>query len=178
MARGDHLFVYCGGYSHHGIDCGDGNVIHFDATPVRKIVSEAHGDDAPCIRQTTLEEFARGKPTYLRTYHLSDDPEITVARAKSRLGDQGYALFDNNCEHFAVWCKTGCSQSTQVDAVVDAARPMARGAMVAAALTRSARFLPRQAKPWAYGAAFAVTAGSFAMRYVSNRIESTLRGES
>ena len=47
MAKGDHLFVYCGGYSHHGIDVGDGNVIHFDSTPFRKFVGQqGHGGDS------------------------------------------------------------------------------------------------------------------------------------
>ncbi|MEM8678516.1 MAG: lecithin retinol acyltransferase family protein [Planctomycetota bacterium] len=176
MARGDHLFVYCGGYSHHGIDLGNGEVIHFDATPVRKVLTT--GPDKPCIRKTDVTTFASGRPTYIRTYHLCDDAETVVLRAESRLGDTGYTLFDNNCEHFAVWCKTGSSESTQVDSVVDAMQPFARGAAVGAVIARSARFLPRSARPWAYGAAFAISAGSFALRYASNRFSNEARGES
>lgn len=47
-------------------------------------------------------------------YHLYT-PEETVARAKSRLGESKYSLPFNNCEHFAVWCKTGVKESHQVD---------------------------------------------------------------
>ena len=42
-------------------------------------------------------------------------PEETVERAKSRLGEDKYSLPFNNCEHFALWCKTGVSESHQVN---------------------------------------------------------------
>ena len=38
-----------------------------------------------------------------------------VSRAESRLGENGYNLFGNNCEHFAHWCKTGRHRSAQVE---------------------------------------------------------------
>ncbi len=47
-------------------------------------------------------------------YHLYS-PEETVARARSRLGEEKYALPFNNCEHFAIWCKTGVHESHQVN---------------------------------------------------------------
>ena len=40
--------------------------------------------------------------------------EETVQRAYSRLGEKKYSLISNNCEHFAIWCKTGRAQSSQV----------------------------------------------------------------
>ncbi len=52
-------------------------------------------------------------------YHLYT-PQETIQRAKSRLGETEYNLAFNNCEHFAIWCKTGLHQSHQVDAVLDA----------------------------------------------------------
>lgn len=39
----------------------------------------------------------------------------TVARARKKLGMHGYDLLFNNCEHFAIWCKTGISNSRQVE---------------------------------------------------------------
>ena len=38
-------------------------------------------------------------------------PRETVARAKSRLGDTGFAT----SEHFAMWCKTGIAESHQLE---------------------------------------------------------------
>lgn len=46
-------------------------------------------------------------------YHLYT-PEETVARARSRIGETSYNLLTNNCEHFAIWCKTGVSESMQI----------------------------------------------------------------
>lgn len=47
-------------------------------------------------------------------------PAETLRRAKSRLGENSYNLVFNNCEHFVVWCKTGVSESHQVNAVIRA----------------------------------------------------------
>lgn len=45
-------------------------------------------------------------------------PEETVKRARSRIGERKFLLHANNCEHFAIWCKTGVKQSYQVNAVI------------------------------------------------------------
>ena len=50
-------------------------------------------------------------------YHLYS-PKETVHRARSRLGESSYNLATNNCEHFAIWCKTGISESHQVNALL------------------------------------------------------------
>jgi predicted ATPase len=50
-------------------------------------------------------------------FHLYSGRE-TVERARSRLGEDKYNLVFNNCEHFAVWCKTGVSESSQVSSVL------------------------------------------------------------
>ena len=55
-------------------------------------------------------------------YHLYS-PQETVERArahvgKDRFGDgasEPYSLHRNNCEHFAIWCKTGLRMSTQAE---------------------------------------------------------------
>lgn len=54
-------------------------------------------------------------------YHLFT-PEETIRRAKSRLGETNYNLITNNCEHYAIWCKTGIKESHQVDALLQAMR--------------------------------------------------------
>ena len=109
MAKGDRIYVYRnlwnvdGLYRHHGIDCGDGTVIHY-----RK--------PSETIEQTSIETFARGNPVYVAEYGdgFGYIPDVVVERAKSRLGERKYNLLFNNCEHFASWCKTGVSESQQV----------------------------------------------------------------
>jgi Lecithin retinol acyltransferase/PspA/IM30 family len=107
--RGDQIYVHRellnlqGIYEHHGIDCGDGSVIHY-----RK--------PSETIEQTSIETFARGNPVYIRKYEAGFYfiADVVVSRAHSRLGEQRYNLLFNNCEHFATWCKTGFSDSLQI----------------------------------------------------------------
>jgi hypothetical protein len=111
MARGDHLQAARDlGYHHDGIDLGDGTVIHYAADP--------GGPKATaCIRRDTIEVFAGSGIVTVRPYAEGVDPETTVSRACSRLGESGYHLVANNCEHFARWCVTGDHSSAQVWAV-------------------------------------------------------------
>ena len=144
LRNGDVIKVDRGIYSHYGVYAEPGRVIHYTG---------ANGPDDfnGIVRETTLDEFLNGSPTYsvctfpehpkllpatrpqntlsrilqavrvlrLTGYHLYSGDE-TVARARSRLGQGGYNLALNNCEHFAVWCKTGVKDSSQVNRVFDA----------------------------------------------------------
>ena len=67
----------------------------------------------------SLIETATSKIIKEMKYHLYT-PEETVKRAESRLGETKYKLAFNNCEHFAIWCKTGISESHQVNRILDA----------------------------------------------------------
>lgn len=105
MARGDHVYVRRGRrYTHHGIDCGDGSVIHYVGPrgTVRRVA------------RTPVEEFAAGSEVLVRTYETRLSADEAIANAESRLGSSGYHLVRNNCEHFAAWCCTGRAASTQV----------------------------------------------------------------
>ena len=109
MARGDQIYVYRellklqGVYQHHGIDCGDGTVIHY-----RK--------PSETVERTSLATFARGNQIYVKQYPVGFCfiLDVVVQRAESRLGERKYNMVFNNCEHFASWCKTGISDSKQV----------------------------------------------------------------
>jgi len=110
MGFGDHLYVERAGglYSHHAIDCGDGTVIHYwiGGLPLRA-----------SVERTTLEEFADGGVVRVRGYAACDPPDTAVRRAFESLGARGFDPLTNNCEHFAVWCKTGRMESSQVRGV-------------------------------------------------------------
>lgn len=56
-------------------------------------------------------------------YHLYS-PSETVKRAISCKGEKEYNFFFHNCEHFAVWCKTGLYTSFQVKKYKDTAWKM------------------------------------------------------
>lgn len=123
MAKGDHIYVPCVGYTHHGIDCGDGNVIHYTGEKLKGIID-----------RSSITEFANGKTIFVKEYGKCDLPDIVIERAKSKLKQEGYHLFNNNCEHFATWCKTAQVVSEQVDRARAAAGGAAGGAGTATAI--------------------------------------------
>lgn len=107
MARGDQVYAYreIAGipYEHYGIDCGDGTIIHYSKA------GEAE------IARTSQAAFAQGGAVYTKNPATAFIPDVVIDRAESRLGEQRYDLFFNNCEHFADWCKTGRGDCSQLD---------------------------------------------------------------
>ena len=105
MGRGDHVYVRRGRrYSHHGVDCGDGTVIHYVGPrgTVRR------------VERTSMAVFAAGARVRVHAHKERLDADEAVRNAESRLGSLGYHLVRNNCEHFAAWCCTGEAVSGQV----------------------------------------------------------------
>ena len=88
MARGDQVYVMRDvmgvPYWHHGIDCGNGTIIHY-----RKV-------GTPTVACTSAEAFARGNPVYMFSQPVSFIPDVVISRAESRLGEQRYNMFFNN----------------------------------------------------------------------------------
>ncbi len=107
MARGDQVYTFREimgvPYEHHGIDFGDGTIVHYSK------VGEA------TITRTSREAFAQGGAIYVKSPDTTFIADVVIDRAESRLGEQQYDLFFNNCEHFADWCKTGLGSCSQLD---------------------------------------------------------------
>ena len=100
-------------YEHYGIYIGNNRVIHFNS-----ITGKA--SDAVVIESAIDEYFEDGKYFVLdfketKTY----SPDTAVSNAKAKLGEKKYDLLNYNCEHFAIWCKTGLLKSYQVDGLSD-----------------------------------------------------------
>jgi len=145
---GDVIGVDRGLYEHYGVYCGNNEVIHYTSAPRRRLRNEraflihrtnishflkkqkrlfvldcrdprAPEKSDPIIigpmRAPSLDWFYRDDID--KDFHLYT-PEETVARAESQLGKGEYNLIVNNCEHFAVWCKTGLHKSYQVESVL------------------------------------------------------------
>ncbi len=104
---GAHLRADRGLYWHHGIDMGDGTVVHFTGEPFER----AHA----AVSRTSYESFANGCPVSVIDHGPDADPAAICDRALRHLGRSGYHLLFNNCEHFATWCVTGRRRSRQVD---------------------------------------------------------------
>jgi hypothetical protein len=67
------------------------------------------------VRLRPLADFARGAVVRTAQYGERLSAEESVARAESMIGQCGYDLFSNNCEHFVTWCVTGERHSAQID---------------------------------------------------------------
>jgi hypothetical protein len=131
MKPGDHLVVPLFlGLTHHGIYIGRGRVVHWDSGVRGRVglFTLLCGPTKARIRETSLGRFTSGCRSRVRRYRLSLDRETVVARARARVGEQGYDLLVNNCEQLATWCKTGRHSSCQVHAA-------RRRAVLAAGLT-------------------------------------------
>ena len=129
-----HIVTPRRGYLHHGIYVGGGKIVHYAGL--------AHGLRRSPVEETTLDRFARGRPVWVR----SDAPPTfssreVIHRARSRVGEDGYRLLTNNCEHFCEWCLHGEHRSYQVEAWV--ARP---GRILHAAISLIARRLSAPAR--------------------------------
>ena len=130
-------------YDHYGIYTGNGGMIHY-ADPsgdfgtdivVHRTTLEKFKEDSEYLFVIDFDKFIKKNKVNIfdiitplginvsklliallgsSNYRIYS-PEETVKRAESRLGERNYSIAMNNCEHFAVWCKTGVSESTQVE---------------------------------------------------------------
>jgi hypothetical protein len=109
-ALGAHLVTPRLGYTHHGVYVGAGRVVHYGA-----FAFQWHRGP---IQEISLNRFANRRPLWVRPTGPSalECGEI-VRRARSRLGENQYRLFSNNCEHFSEWCVNGVHRSPQVDRI-------------------------------------------------------------
>ncbi|MDD2402031.1 MAG: lecithin retinol acyltransferase family protein [Clostridia bacterium] len=126
-------------YEHYGIYTGNHMVIHYTkpAPLTRKLIIRKtpienflNGFTTYFILDCEYNYPEKSKPILYNEKNLKNminayldfyrnikiySPEETVQRAESRLYEEEYNLFTNNCEHFAIWCKTGISKSYQIE---------------------------------------------------------------
>lgn len=123
---GDHIRVQRAGiYSHHGVYVSDEEVIHFTGQDSDSIL-----DWSKCeVIKTNLDTFLKGGTVEVKIY--SDDElqdlypvDGIVNYARACLGDKGYNLAFNNCEHFANVCTLGRFRSRQVERVLQGKLPL------------------------------------------------------
>ena len=118
---GDIIRVYTGRYYHFGIYAGDDTVIHF-AGPDSHTLTDA---SKAKIRRDSLDHFAMGKNLEVRDYSIGEiirkrSPKKVIEEANSRVGNAGYDIIYNNCEHFVNKCVFGIAYSAQIDEMRDA----------------------------------------------------------
>jgi hypothetical protein len=108
---GSHLVTPRCGYLHHGIYVGDGRVVHYAGL--------AGGLHRGPVEEVPIARFTRGHPVWVKSHAPSNfEYREVIERARSRVGEDGYRLLTNNCEHFCEWCLRGEHRSYQVDALL------------------------------------------------------------
>lgn len=132
LPLGAHLISPRRGFVHHGLYVGNGRVIHYAG--IKGLWRRGP------VEEVSLDEFAAGQGFAVKppvASHFTAAERVT--RARSRLGEDRYRLFSNNCEHFVAWCLTGAARSeqvqtwrTRVQSVAFAAAGMIAGASPAA----------------------------------------------
>ena len=90
---------------HYGIYVSDMEVIQFGTA------SDAFKKNSKDIKvlTTTIKEFLNGKFLEVREYSFMErikknKPNVIINKAKSRIGEEGYDLLNNNCLHFVNEC--------------------------------------------------------------------------
>ena len=109
-------------YTHHGIYVGNGRVIHYAGL--------AYGWRRGPVEIVSLERFAHGNDIWIRQDPRRFDPRAVVERALSRLGERGYRILTNNCEHFCAWALRDENRSSQVDRLRAVSRLIRRAVCV------------------------------------------------
>ena len=120
LYAGAHIRVQLPNYYHHAIFIGNGEVVQF-GMPNEPYIN---WNDIRVMR-SSVEEFAAGS-AFIEVY-VYDRKELKrkrpndeiVTTALSMVGEGGYHLLTNNCEHFCNFCVFGEASSTQVDGIYD-----------------------------------------------------------
>lgn len=125
LESGDHIAFHrtCGRYWHHAI-VEDVNkrsrefcLIEYSNTASGflqdNLCLPKNPGIAKVVRQTY--RFSEFTMVYLMLHECCNPADTVVENARSKIGENKYNPFTNNCEHFAMWCKTGRSSSDQVN---------------------------------------------------------------
>lgn len=109
---------------HYGVYISDSEVIQFGKNPsLRMGVSEK--DVLVC--STDINEFRNGSFPEFADFTFSEKlkkfkTDKIVSLARGRIGEGGYNILYNNCEHFAYECIFGKKYSSQTEAIKDAVK--------------------------------------------------------
>ncbi len=114
---GDMVRVRTGNIYHYGVFASEDEVLQFGYNPALR--GMASDGDVEVIA-TSVEQFLAGGFLETAIWDRKEikrraSPKETVDRARSRLGERGYHILHNNCEHFANQCVFGEAKSSQTD---------------------------------------------------------------
>lgn len=115
--EGAHIRVQIQSIYHHGIYIGNDEVVQFGLP-----FDMFRPKEEVKVLKSNIEEFLQGGFLEVRVFdrkerkQKNDDRKI-IEIALSKLGEGGYDIVHNNCEHFANFCIFNKKESKQVDDV-------------------------------------------------------------
>ena len=114
---GDIIRVKLGQFYHYGIYVDDEEIIQF-GLPLTDVRRDSKNVE---VCATDMDTFLCGNFLEVGQSEKKEGkkkkPSQIVKMARSRLGEKGYHILYNNCEHFAYECLFGKKKSSQVDDV-------------------------------------------------------------
>ncbi len=123
---GDMVRVKVGSVYHYGVFVSEEEVIQFGFAPIAR---QTLKDSEIEVCSADVDAFLCGGFLEVATLDKKEQkqrrkPKETVEVARSRLGEKGYNILYNNCEHFAYECVMGEKKCTQADAIRNLFRKM------------------------------------------------------
>ena len=103
LKKGDMIRVKLGNVYHYGVFLSEEEVVAFGYPPLPEFQNK---QEEVSVLSTDIDIFACGCPVEAPLYTLKEklaknSPDKTEKLARSRIGETGYNLIHNNCEHFA-----------------------------------------------------------------------------
>lgn len=118
-SKGDMIRVKLGSIYHYGVFVSEEEVVQFGLAPnARPLIKDSEVEvcvsDIDVFLQNGFLEVATLDKKERKKRQAVDK---TVQIARSRIGEKGYNILYNNCEHFAYECVFGEKKCTQADTV-------------------------------------------------------------
>lgn len=101
--------IHVGAICHYGVYCSDDEVIEFGDAPLDGLNRDA---SKIFVKSVSIDEFSAGKLVEVASLDRAErrsrfSPKKTMKIARERIGEGGYDILKNNCEHFANECVFG-----------------------------------------------------------------------
>ena len=114
---GDMIRVRCGDLYHYGIFVSEDEVIQFGLAPTVRTIPETEVE----VCTSDIDQFLAGGFLEVGVPDKQERkkriaPKRSVEVAREHLGERGYHILFNNCEHFAHLCVFGVKYSAQAEA--------------------------------------------------------------
>ena len=115
----DIIRVRTGAVYHYGIFVSENEVIQFGYLPLPEFSDK---NDPPVVCAVDIDTFCCGRIAERAELDRAEKrkrfpADKTVSLARSRLGEGGYNIIHNNCEHFVNECVFGIKRSEQEEEI-------------------------------------------------------------